>query len=274
MRNVLIMGICLIMLSACSKEPKKSDRKLEDKHRELVNKTIQKNAVIAEYRAYLNSVSGKIQSMVKKERGIPLSLEGQSAKDALLNQLDQLDQLMDNQRYHLALLEESIHGQELDIGSLRQQLKQMESALEFKENNLALLLDSLTDQTIELGLLEAALAQKVDSLDLQDRELNKAWFAFGTFEELKAQEVVEKKGGLLGLGSVKSLKTEFNPKYFTELDIRETTEIPILAKHAELVSSHPESSYEFSGEGQVSFLLIKDPDEFWKLSRHLAIIVK
>ena len=270
------MIICLIglLMNSCSSDKKPSQNELEVKHRALIQRTIQKNAVIGEYREYLNSLGDRIELMVQKEMGMTPMLDGVSGKDAMINQLDQLDEILDKQRYKLALLEEGIRGQEMGIATLKVQVQQMEEALNQKLDFISELQSELCENRIVISLMDKEIQRKEDSLFLKEQELNKAWFAYGTFEELEENEVLEKRGGLLGIGAVKALKPEFNPGYFTEVDIRTLREIPILAAKAQLVSNHPECSYEFHGDKTVSSLVINDPEEFWKLSRHLAIVVK
>ena len=63
---------------------------------------------------------------------------------------------------------------------------------------------------------------------------------------------------------------------FMAIDKRNTTSIPINSKKANLVSDHPEGSYEFekSDEGLIASLEIKNPDDFWSISKYLVVEVK
>ncbi len=274
MKKLMIICLFGLLISSCGSDQKTNQSDLEAKHRALIQRTIQKNAVIADYRSYLNNLGNKIELMLKKEMGVNLLTDGVSGKDAMIHQLEQLDELLDNQRYKLAMLEEGVRAQTLSIGSLKVDIQQMEEALNQRQDFITTLQAEICDDKIMISMLDHELQLKDDSLIMKENELNKAWFAYGTYEELLANDVVEKRGGLLGIGAVKSLKSEFNPEYFTEVDISSVREIPILASKAQLVSNHPECSYEFVGKNEVSSLVINDPEEFWKLSRHLAIIVK
>jgi chromosome segregation ATPase len=112
-----------------------------------------------------------------------------------------------------------------------------------------------------------------------DRDLNKVYFTYGTYAELKTKQLIEKKGGFLGVGKKDALSNAFhrNKASFTELDLRETSSIPIRGRKPRLVTSHPEGSYEWkkaSADDEYSNLLIKDAGDFWSRSRYLVVEVK
>jgi hypothetical protein len=60
-----------------------------------------------------------------------------------------------------------------------------------------------------------------------------------------------------------------------KIDKRKVTSIPLKCKKAELISGHPENSYEFVGtDKRIDSLSIRNPEVFWKNSRHLIILVE
>ena len=69
-------------------------------------------------------------------------------------------------------------------------------------------------------------------------------------------------------------KKSFNKTLFTKIDIRNVTEISILSKKAKILSSHPSSSYKFSGDKKIiQALKINDYKAFWANSKYLVIMV-
>ena len=70
------------------------------------------------------------------------------------------------------------------------------------------------------------------------------------------------------------LKDDFNEEFFTKIDIREVTQIPIPGtKKATVVSTHGSESYKITGEGDARILEIMNIEEFWKSSKYLVIII-
>ena len=68
---------------------------------------------------------------------------------------------------------------------------------------------------------------------------------------------------------------DFNKDYFTQIDIRTDKTIKLYSKNAELLTTHPEGTYELvkDNEGLLT-LMILNPNKFWSVSRYLVILVK
>ena len=97
----------------------------------------------------------------------------------------------------------------------------------------------------------------------QDRELNTVRYCIGTSSDLKEMNIV-RRGQVLTEGH--------NDTYFTKADMRNLKVIPLMAKKANVLTSHPASSYELiRGTDKMLTLRIKDPQAFWKNSKMLVI---
>ncbi|NTU65546.1 MAG: hypothetical protein HGB05_19635, partial [Chloroflexi bacterium] len=66
---------------------------------------------------------------------------------------------------------------------------------------------------------------------------------------------------------------DFADSSFTQVDITEVKSIPVNTKDAKLITEHPSESYEFIREGKdkIASLEIKDPAEFWKISKYAVV---
>jgi hypothetical protein len=113
--------------------------------------------------------------------------------------------------------------------------------------------------------------EKNQTIEAQEDLLNTAYYTFGSTKELKDNGVITKEGGFIGIGKTKKLKSDFNKEYFTEINIEETKEITLGVSKAKLITSHPTGSYEIV-EGEK--IVIKNPKEFWSVSKYLVIETK
>ena len=153
--------------------------------------------------------------------------------------------------------------------------------MESKQRQIETLQTELASKNIRIAELDEAvegLNRNVDELTaeneaqsktvaVQDKAINTAWYVFGTRSELKDQKIL--KGGEV-------LKdNEFNKDYFTQIDIRTDKVIRLYSKRANLLTTHPEGSYELvkDDKGQLT-LNITNPTEFWSISRYLVIQVR
>ena len=86
--------------------------------------------------------------------------------------------------------------------------------------------------------------------------------------------MIEKDGGVLGLEKTLTLKKDFNRDYFKKVDIREFKQLSLNAKKAVLLANHPANSYHLIETDRVEGLVIDKPDEFWKTSKYLVVVVE
>ena len=99
--------------------------------------------------------------------------------------------------------------------------------------------------------------------------LNTGYYIVADKKTLKAKGIAE--GGVF---SKKRLSTDgFSTEGFTEVDIRELTEIKINDKSPKILSSHPADSYELvQNADKTSTLVIKDQAAFWSNSKFLVVM--
>ena len=119
----------------------------------------------------------------------------------------------------------------------------------------------------DVSNLSAENAQKQETIQKQDKDLNAAWFVFGTKAELKEQKILQ-SGDVLK-------SSNFNRDYFTKIDIRVDKEIKLYSKSAKVLTSHPANTYTLTKDAKGQYVLrITNPTQFWSASKYLVIQVK
>ncbi len=141
---------------------------------------------------------------------------------------------------------------------------------------------TLTEKDLEIGNLnvlaselQTTVAQQTETIGEQVSEMNTAWLATGTFKDLKEKGLVSKEGGFLGLGRTETLTEDFIDSLFAQVDITQMKTIPVNSKDAKLITEHPSGSYAIVQESEnlVAYIEIKDPAEFWKISKYAVVEV-
>jgi predicted nuclease with TOPRIM domain len=233
--------------------------------------------------------------MIRSKQGLIANTNGQesvSKKEAILQNISMINALIaDNQKKV-----EELTAQAKKLGKEKSAMariaKQTKDRIEKQEQEIAMLKEQLAQESYKVEDLnhrmndmqlsnEMLTAEKTHLTDVNtqmDKDLNKAYFTYGTSKELKSKSLVEKKGGVLGIGKKEALANAFfkNKSSFTEVDIRETKTIPIQGKKPKLITFHPEASYEIqeSEDHKYANINIKNPDEFWSASKYLVVEVR
>ncbi len=159
---------------------------------------------------------------------------------------------LEKKNIHIKELDQTISGLNSDVAALQTDKQNLQT-------------DKQNLQT-EKQNLQNESNKKTETINTQDKQLNTAWFAFGTKKELKRQNVLVKG---------KVLQGSFNKNYFTKIDIRETRELKLYSNNAKILTSHPTSSYSLTKDASGQYVLrISDPSTFWSTSKYLVVQVK
>jgi hypothetical protein len=231
--------------------------------------------------------------VIKEKQGM-ISLEGNSEdiskKTEILHNISIINDLIDANRRKIDEL--TIQAKKLgkEKSALARIAEQTRARIKKQEEEIADLKARLEQESYKVEDLNRKLDEvRSDNEALQaeaemllkgnaelEKNLNKAYFTYGTSQQLAEKGIVEKKGGLFGLGSKDALTSAYfkNKASFTELDLRETSTIPIQGKKPLLLTSHPQGSYQLKSEGDYSQLVIIDAGDFWSTSRFLIIEVR
>lgn len=146
------------------------------------------------------------------------------------------------------------------------QLQQMRAELDAKDIHITELDEAINNLHTNVNNLANESSKKSQVINSQDKQLNTAWFVFGTRKELKEQRIIE---------GDKVLQSNFNKNYFTKIDIRVDKEIKLYSKYAKLLTMHPSSSYILQRDANKQYTLkITNPEIFWSTSKYLVILVK
>lgn len=275
---MVLIPLGLIVLSSCGDQ--EAIEQLQAANEELKMEIREKEEAVGDLIGGLESIQLDMRDIARREQ----LLDGLTVNESELARSPQQEIMED-----IALVDGLIKKNQEKIESLELKLKSSDGKLYEFERVISNLKLDLLDKEKEIEVFKSSLIELeegyADLFDeyneqllissMQDTELHKAYFAYGSKQELEEMHVAEKEGGVLGMGTTWKLKNDFNRDYFTELDIREVSRLPLESKKVELISSHPENSYELIEEsGQVKELLITDPDEFWSGTRYLAVAVE
>jgi uncharacterized protein (DUF3084 family) len=165
----------------------------------------------------------------------------------------------------MALLQISIAQRDSSINVLKTELVNRD----FQLADLNTVIDSLDMEVVERD----ETIQVKDALISQNQaELDKAYLASGNYRELEEKGVVAKEGGFLGLGKSKVVTADLADNEFDQISISQTDRIDVHAKKVELISNHPDDSYQVvSNDSIVEYIKITQPQEFWKKTRYAVV---
>ena len=283
MKKLFLFAVCLMAFAACNEKAQQAVDQQAQQERDSLNRIIaQKDNEINDMMSTFNDIEEGFRAISAAEDRVSVARQGEGAsmKERISENLQFIQQTMQQNRELInklrsQLRQSSVKGDQLrrTIDNLTRQLEEKDSQikalvaeLQAKDIQIGELTTQVTDLKTNVGTLMEETTQKSQTISAQDKELNTAWFVFGTKKELKEQRIIAD-------GEV--LRSNFNQDYFTKIDIRVDKEIKLYSRSAKLLTSHPASSYRLEQDANKQYVLrIENPSQFWSTSKYLVIQVK
>lgn len=270
------------LVTGCSEKKNQPDLASIAQKDSLNDIIAQKDNEINDMLGTLNEIEEGFRQINEAENRVNLLKDGEGAnkKQQLKENIQFIANRMKQNRELIAKLQKQLSNSTLQGGQLKktiegltqqltekdQQLQQLRNELDSKDIHIAELDETINNLNTDVSNLTSDNQKKTETINTQDKQLNTAWYVFGTKKELKDQHIME---------DGKLMNGNFNKNYFTKIDIRNTTEIKLYSKSVKLLTAHPSSSYTLSRDVNKQYTLrITNPQMFWSASKYLVVLVK
>jgi chromosome segregation ATPase len=291
--SLLVASVALAGFISCNREDKTTEPKEKTVYNseeyvstsEYNDMVKAKNATEDTLYKTINEIDNSLRT-VRADQGLIAEngREKYSRKEEILRTISEINALMSQNKEKIKKLSGQLASLRSQRSKWTKESGEMKAFISQKEEEMQKLQQQMGDQATTINYLnqtinelQLAHTSATENAKQLDNELHKAYYALGSYKELKKHNVVAKTGGLLGLGRTEEVKNDFEKGYFTEIDTRKVTTIPVNGKKAKLVTHHPVGSYQWqnvNGNENAETLTITDPEKFWATSRYLVVEVK
>jgi chromosome segregation ATPase len=285
MKKIFFVAAALTMLLATScKEERRTalaeDTTLRDSLQSIID---QKDSEISDMMATLNQIQEGFREIALAENRVSIAKDGERTDKAqqIRENIQIISNTMKTNRELIEKLRQQLRESSVKAEGLKEAIESMVKQLEDKDQQLVQLRSELDSKDIHISELDETINnlntnvenlttennEKTNTINAQDKQLNTAWYVFGTKKELKEQRILD--------SGDRVLQSNFNNSYFTKIDIRVEKEIKLYSKSARLLTMHPSSSYTLQQDANKQYVLrITNPQLFWSTSKYLVILVK
>lgn len=281
MKKLLVASLSLLVLVGCDEKKATNNAALiqNDSLQQIIQ---QRDDQLNEMMATMNQIQDGFRLINEAENRVSIAKDGESTNKAqqIKENMQFIAQRMEENRALLKKLrtqlnESTFKGDQLkktvenlmrQLDEKNQELQQLRAELDAKDIHITELDEAINTLNSNVSDLKNENTEKAETISNQDKQLNTAWFVFGTKNELKEQKI---------LVDGKVLQSNFNKSYFSKIDIRVDKEIKLYSKSAKLLTMHPSSSYTLTQDENKQYVLrISHPDIFWSTSKYLVVLVK
>jgi chromosome segregation ATPase len=283
MKKIVLVALGLLALTACKQKSENAQDLALIQQRDSLNRIIaQKDGEINDMMSTMNDVVDGFRAINEAEERVTLARmeEGVSSSERIRENMRFIQQTMQQNRELINKLRNQLRQSSVNADQLRRtienltrqmeekdaQVKELQAELQAKDIQIDELHQEVTNLNNNVTALKEETTQKTQTITSQDKQLNTAWFVFGTKKELREQRIYE---------DGKVLEANFNREYFTKIDIRVDKEIRLYSRSAKLLTSHPASAYTLTQDANKQYILrITNPQLFWSASKYLVVLVK
>ena len=277
----MIFAVCAMAVASCTDGVKQAQLAAE-MQRDSLNQIIeQKENEITDMMTTFSDIEEGFREITEAQSRVTLAKQGEGTNSAqrIRENMQFIQSTMKQNKELINKLKQQVREGSVKSEQLKKLVENLTQQMEEKDRQLQALRAELDKKDIHIAELDEQVAdlntnvanlteetnQKSQTINQQDKQLNTAWFVFGTKKELKEQNI-------LSDGEV--LRSNFNKEYFTKIDIRVDKVIKLYSKSAKILTSHPSGAYTLQRDANKQYVLrITDPQTFWSTSKYLVVQV-
>lgn len=277
-----------VILSACNKETAEHDR--------FVHKLDSLNVLITERDSTINDlfasfdeIETNLDSVALRQNIISTEVDKQKgevkedSKQRINLQIAAINDLMVQNRQKIEELNGKLKKYSIRINKFQKMVNGLNEEIAQKTTELQSLNEKLSAANAQLAELQTSIgtlttnnSTQLQQIADQTAQLHTAYYVVGKSKDLETMNVIDKKGGVLGVGKTAKLNADISSGNFTKIDYTQVVNIPINSKKAKLITEHPSSSYILDKDekgNEYTNLRITQPESFWSTSKYLVIAI-
>jgi len=283
-KYIFIAAASLMMMTSCKDEQKDPTVTVTRERDSLLSVIDARETTVNEFISSFNEVERNLDSVKSKQHIILLNSDKltdlKANQKARINaEILAINELMDANTKKLKLLSRKLNRADKKNAKLEETIILLNAQLTQKYIELSELNTRLTTLNAQVAQLETTVNDLLvenfsqsQSLNAKTAESRTAYYIIGSSRDLQMWGLIDKEGGLLGVGQTSKLSNNLDKGMFTKIDYLETTSIQINRKGIKIVTTHPTGSFSLEKDGKmVNNIMINDPEKFWSASKYLVI---
>ena len=282
MNHSFALTIFLMLVFSCEQKStsssKTDDANLRNRIAQLEKENEEKDVMLNTSLEFYNQIRTNLEAIELKQHEIRLRAsdpeQSEGDKEWILDQINFINFLRTENAKKVRQLLQKLNLKDQTISELEAMTQDLLKTLDAKEFQLSELTHELSTLNESYSKLFDAYQEKHELAEVLRDDLNRVYYSYGTLDELKKNHVIEQKQGFIGINRNIRVAGNLNQKYFSTLDMREDNEIFVEGSKPQFITDHPSDSYTLVPIGKNTKIQIKDPHEFWKVSKYLVVLVK
>ena len=281
MKNIQIIIIVILALLAIAFgiiwiNASQKNKELRQSNEDLKTLYETSAATIGEIQSSLESLDEDLSGQLFSKSEMP-DLSPEARQKRVISSIANMRDQIEADKKKIATLEAQLAGSRTQLKSVQQIVDRLKASIAEKEtimtelqNRLGIMSETVeTERRLaerEIATREQTIQEKQDALSEAAWKNNNIYYTIGKRSDLKNRGVIDRKGGLLGIGRVTVVTKKLETGDFKEFNLLETTEIrfPATKKGFSVLSNHVATTYSVEKDGNEYVFTVTDPENFRK----------
>src|ERR1019366_35956 len=250
---------------------------------------VKRDSSINDFISYFNDVERNLDSITVKQNIISVNSDKSSVelksnqKIRISSEIEAINSLMEQNSKMIAGLNHKLRRSSNKNAELKKMIVILNEQLEQKNMELTALNQKLTELNIQIVQLQTSMEKltlentsKSQTIAEETAALHTAYYLIGKSKDLQESKIIDRKGGLLGIGRTSKLNSNLDKSKFIVIDYTQVGKIAINHDGVKIVTSHPSDSYTLEKDTKdkdlIKNLIITNPEKFWSESKYLVIV--
>ncbi len=284
MKKIIYAVAIVLTITGCDNRQAEIDNsnRQRDSLASIIN---ERDSSLNDFMTSFNEIESNLDSIARKQSTINVNIDNQgelnkTSKERINDNIAAINQMMNDNRNMIDQLNKKLKNSGMKIAHFEKMIQTLNEQIAQKDRELADLNDKLNGLNQEVAQLHTSVdtltqvsASQAKTIDEQTNSLHTAYYVVGKSKELQTMKVIDKTGGLLGLGKSPRLSSNIDNEKFTRIDYTKLNSIPVDSKQAKFVTAHPLDSYTLTKEkDKVVSIEITNPEKFWSASKYLVVV--
>lgn len=273
---IALLAILAIVFGVVWMQAAKNNKELSKSNEELQQLYENSTATIGEIQSSLESLDQDLSGQLFTQSEIP-GANPAERRERLVSSIANMRTQIEADKKKIAALEAKLANSRTQLKGVQDIVARLRTSIEDKEKimdelqaRMGILNETIEEERRstqkEIAVREQSIQERDLALQQAEHLANTVYYVIGTRKQLMDDGIIDRKGGILGIGRVTTIKKKIQTDKFTEINLLDTTQIsfPATKKGYSILSNHIATSYEVKKEDKEFVLTVTDPQNFRK----------
>lgn len=273
---IALLAILAIVFGVIWQNASKSNKELIKTNEELQELYENSTATIGEIQSSLESLDQDLSGQLFTQGEIPGS-SAEDRRERIVSSIANMRNQIEADKKKIAQLESQLANSRTQLKGVQEIVARLRASIEDKEKimdelqtRMGILNETIEEERrtaqMEIATREQTIQEKEQALEQTEYNANFVYYVVGTRRQLMEQGIIDRKGGILGIGRVTVVNKSIQTDKFTEINLMDNNQIlfPATKKGYSILSNHVATTYEVEKQEDQFVLTVTDIQNFRK----------